>query len=81
MGPIHNIYVPATSLPSISASSTFGWLAESEIPDTVGMETAMQFPVVGKFKMGAAYPHPPGFPSAFQQFQPKCKLAPPLSSH
>lgn len=47
MGPIHNIYVPATSLPSISASSTFGWLAESEIPDTVGMETAIAIPSCG----------------------------------
>lgn len=39
MGPIHNIYVPATSLPSISAQ--YLWLAESETPppDTVGMET------------------------------------------
>lgn len=38
MGPIHNIYVPATSLPSISTQ--YLWLAESETPpDTVGMET------------------------------------------
>lgn len=47
MGPIHNIYVPATSLASISAPRTFGWLAESEIPDNVGMETAIAIPSCG----------------------------------
>lgn len=46
MGPIHNIYVSATSLPSISARHN--WLAESEIPDIVGMEIVIAIPSCGQ---------------------------------
>lgn len=45
MGLIHNIYVPATFLPSISAQ--YVWLAETEIAGIAGMETVIAAPRCG----------------------------------